>query len=181
MQVSKKPRYRQTVRDMLWSMGAVLLVVVFQLAVTHRGHQQVSYSVDYQGAIDQAVADKTLSILVPTQIPQGFKATAARFEAETLGEPGDVRLYLGFTSTDNSYVSVWQSNGHSSEIVDQGTNHASCEGSVDIGASTWQLCNQDRPLTRSLVKVADHETVVVSGNVSADELAAFTSTLRVAK
>ena len=163
---------------MVWSMGAVLVVVVLQLTVTHRSHQQVVYPVDYPGTVAQATTDHVLDLVIPRAVPTGFTATAARYEPESLGEPGDMRLYLGFTSSDGQYISVWQSNGHASDVIAAATNSGACDATIDIVDRTWDVCVTLRPLTRSLVWHDQKHIIVVAGAVDSDALAAFARTLQ---
>ena len=168
-----KPRILQNAGDMLRSMGVVLGVVAFLLGVTWRPHQQVTYPVDYSGAVAQASKDAPFEVLVP-QAP-GFAPTVARFEAESYGPPGAVRLYLGFTDAQGRFALVWQSNGRAAAVAGAAGNDGVCDGRF---SSEWTRCLSDRPLTRSLVRVADGVTTVVAGTLEWESLQALADSLR---
>lgn len=159
---------------MVLSMGAVLIVVVALLAVTYRQHSQVVYPVDYPGTVARAVAQAPFTVLVPAALPADMKATVARYEPESLGRSGDVRMYAGFTTDSGGFVSVWQSNGNAVEVIANATNSETCRPE----GAEWTRCEVERPLTRSLVRVSDGVIVVVSGTLEWDLITAFAESLQ---
>lgn len=161
----------QTTHDMVLSMGVVIGVVAALLAVTWRPHRQVTYPVDYLGTVQQAVAQAPWVVEVPQAA--GYTPTVARFESEDSGPPGALRLYLGFTDAQGGYVSEWQSNGRTAAVVKAATNGGDCQEGPG-----WTRCQADRPLTRSLVRVVDGVTTVVSGTVEWAALTTFASSLQ---
>lgn len=168
-----KPRIMQSAHDMVLSMGVVIATVAFLLAVTWRSHEQVVYPVDYAAAVQQAVQGAPFTVQVP-QVT-GYTATVARFEAESAGAPGAVRLYLGFVDGGGGYVLVWQSDGRPTAVVAAATNSAVCD--ADLSAA-WTRCEAKRPETRAVVKVEDRVTTVVAGTVEWDALQSFADSLR---
>jgi hypothetical protein len=171
-----KPRIQQTVRDMVLSMGVVLFVVGFLMAVTWRPKQQVNYPVDFAAAVTAAQQQAPWQVELPQLV--GYSVQVARFEAESLGPPGAVRLYLGFTDASGGFLSVWQSDGRSAAVIAAATNRGQCEGSL---GPEWTRCETRRPLTRALVRVADGVTTVVGGTVEWSEVTAFAESLQPAQ
>lgn len=172
-----KPRVMQNVHDMVLSMGLVIAVVALLLGVTHRSHQQVVYPVDYDATVAQAASSGAFPIVEPSPLPEGLTPSVARFEPETYGKAGDMRLYVGFTTASGGFVSVWQSNGGHDKVIANATNDGACEAAVD----GWQRCEQAKPLTRALVRVGDSPTLVVSGTVDWATLAAVRDSLAPAR
>jgi hypothetical protein len=173
----RKPRGRETAYDMVLSMGAVLVSVAIILVITHRSHQQVLPAVDFAGAVALAQTQTQLAIDVPTPLPSGYVVTNARFESETYGATGDVRWYLGYRTPSNEYVSLWQSTGPTAQVVAGATSGAVCQGSLMIRRTRWQICSNQKPLNRALVRVEGHVTTIVSGTAPFAELKTFASTL----
>ncbi len=178
----KKPRGRETSYDMVLSMGTVLVVMAVILFITWRPKHQMLPTVDYQGAVSQAVAGQVWPILVPKEIPSGWTPTNARFEAETYGATGDVRWYLGFKTQDNQYVSLWQSNGPAGKVISAATNSGQCTPTpVPISRWIWHQCEQTQPLTHSLVHTEGKVTTIVAGTADLQTLAGFAESLVPAK
>ena len=162
---------------MVLSMGAVLASVAIILVITHRSHQQVMPPVNFAGAVALAQTQTQLAIDVPTPLPSGYVATSARFEPESYGATGDVRWYLGYQTPAKEYVSLWQSTGPTARVVAGATSGAVCQGSLLIRRTRWQICANQKPLNRALVRVEGHVTTVVSGTASFAELKTFADTL----
>lgn len=177
----RKPRGRETAYDMVLSMGAVLLAVALILIISWRPQKEVLPTVDYQAAVANARLQQTWPILIPASIPEGFKATSARFEPESYGSSGDVRWYLGFQTPSQEFVSLWQSDGPVKKVVAAASNNATCDGSTKIGGVTWSKCEVPDPITRAMYKTDGEVTTIVSGTASWDELTAFASSLTPAK
>jgi hypothetical protein len=178
---NKKPRGRETAWDMVLSMGAVFAAVGVILLIAWRPQQEVKQQVDYKSAVASAVTAQTWPISVPKTLPTGYQATSARLEPESYGKSGDIRWILGFQTSANDYVSLWQSDGPVSPVVSAATNSAVCDSTETINAVIWQKCETDKPLTRAYVKTEDGITSIVSGTAPWDELLRFADSLVLAK
>jgi len=175
-----KKRGRESARDMIYSMGAVLVTVLIILGVTYRSHHQMTNSVDYQSALASARSQSSWPILTPTNIPKGFKVTQARFEPESYGQAGTTRWYLGFQTAQGEYVSLWQSDGPTQTIVAAASNGGNCSSTIALAGTKWTTCLQTKPLARTLYRLNGKQTIVVSGTVSQQELEDFAASLHVA-
>jgi len=173
----KKPRGRETSYDMVLSMGTVLVVVAVILFITWRPRHQATQSVDYKGAVSQAVSAQVWPILVPAKVPAGWTVTNARFEAESYGATGDVRWYLGMSTKDKQYVSVWQSNGPAGKVINAATNSGFCSQTVKIASVTWQQCDQTQPMTHAFVRTDGKVVTIVAGTANWNELKSFAASL----
>ena len=111
--------------------------------------------------LDAAAASPAFGMVVPSAVPAGLTPTVARYEPETYGAAGSMRLYLAFTTDSGDFVSVWQSNGGMAKVVDNATNGGTCE--TPVPADGWERCSKAKPLTRALVKLNEQGVVVVSG------------------
>ena len=180
---SRKPRGRETAWDMILSMAAVIGTVGVIMLLAWRPQQEVVQAIDYPAAVETAKLSQIWPISVPNKIPQGYRATSARFEPESYGEVGDVRWLVGFQTPAGEYISIWQSDGPKRKVIATATNDAACESTELITnaktaiATTWQKCETDKPLTRAYVQTNGEVTTVVGGTVQWPELLKFTQSL----
>jgi hypothetical protein len=176
-----KKRGRETARDMIFSMGAVLLTVLIIMGITYRSHAQKMPAANFKQAQELAVGQGSWPILVPGNtsggIPKGYQLTQARFEAESYGKPGTSRWYLGYKTSAGDYVSLWQSDGNRKQIITAAANNGPCSGQMKIAGEIWQMCAQKKPLSRVLYRSLGPSTAVVSGTAAFTELATFVAQL----
>lgn len=179
----RKPRGRETAWDMILSMAAVIATVGVIMLLAWRPQQEIVQSVDYPAAVENAKLSAIWPISIPSDLPQGYRATSARFEPESFGDPGDVRWMVGFQTQAGEYISIWQSDGPKRKVIATATNDAECEGTelitnkITAVASTWQKCEIAKPLTRSFVQTNGEVTTVVAGTVQWTELLEFAQSL----
>ena len=179
----RKPRGRETAWDMILSMAAVTATVGVIMLLAWRPQQEVVQSVDYPAAVENAKLSAIWPISIPSELPEGYRATSARFEPESYGDQGEVRWLVGFQTQAGEYISIWQSDGPARKVIATATNNADCEGTELITnnksavASIWQKCEIAKPLTRSFVQTNGAVTTVVAGTVQWAELLEFAQSL----
>jgi hypothetical protein len=162
---------------MVFSLSAVLIPVVVILAITWRNHDQYAPQVDYAGAVAQALTAGPFAIQVPRELPAGYSVSAAALENETYGNSGDFRWRISLISSNNKFMSLWQTTGPENEILTVTTNAGTCEGSQEIAGSTWTKCDNGNPVSRAYFIKTGNVLTVVYGTVSFDELASFIESL----
>jgi Protein of unknown function (DUF4245) len=176
-----KKRGRETARDMIFSMGAVLLTVLIIMGITYRSHGQKMPVANFDQAQSTALSQGSWPILVPGRgsggTLAGYQLTQARFEAESYGKPGASRWYLGYKTAAGEYVSLWQSDGDQKQIIAAASNNGVCSGQMKIAGKTWSMCSQKKPLARLLYRPLGADTAYVSGTASFAELAKFVALL----
>lgn len=176
-----KKRGRETARDMIFSMGAVLLTVLIIMGITYRSHAQKMPTANFEQARSVAEGQGSWPILVPgntdSGTPSGYQLTQARFEAESYGKQGDSRWYLGYKTSEGNYVSLWQSDGNQKKIIAAVSNNGTCSGEMKIAGQLWQMCAQKKPLSRVLYRSFGLNTAFVSGTATFAELAKFVAGL----
>ncbi|MBU6347869.1 MAG: DUF4245 family protein [Actinomycetales bacterium] len=169
-----KKRGRESARDMIFSMGAVLLTVLVILGVTYRSHNQQMPKADFSAALATAKTAANWPILVPTLAksgtPEGYQLTQARFEAESYGQVGSSRWYLGYQDNHGEFVSIWQSDGSRTRVIAAASNDGNCSKSIEVKDATWSYCQQVKPLTRTIYRDFGEYLVVISGTVSESKL-----------
>ena len=159
-------------------MGAVSIAVALILIITHRNHTQVQMPVDFNSAVAVAATQDDIDVLVPSQVPAGYAMTSARFEPETYGNATDMRWYLGYRTTSNDFISLWQSTVGVTRIVDAALDGGQCAGAVNIAGHAWQRCANVKASDRALATTIDDTTVVVSGTAAWQELETFVGLLK---
>jgi len=176
-----KKRGRETARDMIFSMGAVLFTVLLIMGITYRSHAQKMATANFEQAQALAIGEGAWPILVPGHTtggtPAGYKLTQARFEAESYGKPGASRWYLGYKTSAGEYVSLWQSDGDPKQIIAAAANNGLCSGQMKIAGHNWNMCSQKKPLSRLLYRALGADFAFVSGTASFAELAKFAGSL----
>ena len=175
-----KKRGRETARDMVFSMGAVLLTVLIILGVTYRSHSQQSFAVNYSAALQSATEAGSWPIQVPTHLPPEYRLTQARFEPESYGKPGQSRWYLGYQTPNHEYLSIWQSDGALKKIVRSASNDGICSGTVLVAGHLWFKCQNAKPKSRVIYRQLGPDSIVISGTVSFAVLQQVAENLRIA-
>lgn len=174
-----KKRGRENAYDMVLSLSAVFAAVVIILVITWRPQEQVVMTVDYAGAKQQALASSNWPVYVPSEIPAGYQVTVARFEAESYGDPGDSRWYIGLTSSDEEFISLWQSDGKQNQVKSAATNSGECTETQVIAGQEWEKCFTEKPETRAFVRTDQELIYVVSGTADYESLAKFIESLEI--
>lgn len=147
-------------------MAVVGVIVAFLVIITWRPHTQVVQQVDLAATVATAREQAPFQLAVPEEIPSGFSPTNARFEAESYGQPGQVRWFVSYVNEGGEYMSIWQSSGPAKKVIRAATNNGTCSEELTINNQNWQRCQTVKPQTRSLVfKSADY-VVVVSGTAA---------------
>ena len=174
--MAKKPRGRETARDMIWSMGVVLGLVAIILVITWREKPNAVRVVDYKSVVEQVKSTAPWPLLVPSSVPADWQATSARFEVEDSGEQGDVRWYLGFMTGDEKFVASWQTDGPIKNAMKAAVSGAQCDSGIKSDSS-WVSCVLPERETNILVKSDGNVSVIVYGTVSPELLSTYANSL----
>ena len=160
-------------------MGLVLLFVAGLLGVTHRSHSQVTYPADYNAAVSAAREAHLWTPMLPPKDPQGMHVSVARYEPETSGLRGSMRLYVGWSDGGQGYVALWQGNGDPSRMLEGAVRGATCEQMAlpDANGRAWMPCTGKRS-DRALLYSSHGVTTIVYGNLSSDALQEIAASLR---
>lgn len=177
--MAKKPRGRETARDMIWSMGVVLGLVAIILAITWRSKPDAVRVIDYKSVISQVQGTAPWPLLVPSEVPSDWRSTSARLEAEDSAEIGNVRWYLGFITSDEKFVASWQTDGELKKVIKTALPGASCESTPNPDG--WTPCELRDGETRALVRTDDKYSVIVYGTVPSTVLSTYAMSLSPAK
>ncbi|MGW1023185.1 DUF4245 domain-containing protein [Streptomyces sp. NPDC002577] len=166
---------KQTVRDMVLSMGVIVLVAFFiYLFIPHDGSQTPVKRVDYRVELLTARRAAAYPVAAPEGLPKEWRPTSVRYQ----GTDHDA-WHLGFHTADGlgQYVAVEQSTEKPSEFIEQKTQGAGkTKVTQRIGDQTWQ--RYEGPKYDALVFEGDGYTTVVTGSGSFGQLTKMASALK---
>lgn len=177
---SKHSPLRKTVGDIVRSMGIVGGIIAVVLIVTWRPQPDPVREVDAAPVAAAAAAAADFEVLYP-RVPEGWRATSARFEPTR--ESGDDPVWFnGWVTADDQYVAVVQSQAGNRRFIEEQT--ASSSPAVDVPpglpatVAGWDPYVSDDGTQRSLVRTRDGVTTIVTGTQDWAGVAAFADMLR---
>ncbi|OIJ85452.1 DUF4245 domain-containing protein [Streptomyces colonosanans] len=166
---------QKTVRDMVLSLALIgLMAGVIYLFIPHSDGAPDLKRVDYRVEVLTARRAAAYPIAAPEGLPDSWKATSVRFEAE----PSDA-WHLGFQDPDGQYVAIEQSTQKPSLFIEAATQGAQeTKVTQDIGGRTWQRYTGGR--YDALVLKDNGSTTLVTGTASFAQLTKMAEALRTA-
>lgn len=164
--------------DILRSVVVIGVIVVglygFGKLFTQTPDQPVS-SVDYQQVVDDVRSSSDVEILAPPSLPEGWRATSARYEPGADGAVGTWNL--GVLTDDEEYLGVEQSSLSVERAVDRWAEDSEEAGSADVAGQVWSVRAGPDDRTTYVTREGDR-TTLVTGTVTPDRLEAYISSLR---
>lgn len=168
-------RYSRTFNGMAGAMifivGLVVLLVVFRALISDPPEGGRPAAMDYQGSVE-ALQRSGVDLVYPEQLPQGWDVTDVRPEAVE-----DQSYRINLYTEDDKFVGIWQGSGADvdldaklAEFVDEDTRSEDPLTGVGTLSRTWEGWS-DAGGDHAYSTVANGVTVLVFGDVSADELA----------
>ena len=149
----KKSRGRESVGDMVRSLGLVMLIVVpiWYLAQPPDSDEQAIRVVDPSKDIATLLQDAP-GVPVPRDLPEGWRPTSSTLQ------PQDLRI--GMVTPAGEYAEYASS--ARPEFVTEITASAPEVGTVPVGGQTWRLHDDGEGVT-TLVRTAGGRAVAVGG------------------
>jgi len=131
--------------------------------------------VDYSGVVSGFRTVAHVEPVVPTSVPDGWRANAARLTQPAAGP----RLHIGWAVPGERFAGLDEAVGAPNALLRAtlGTAGLKSVGTIDIGPHTWDVRRSQRgetALTRQVGSVA----VVVTGDATDEELRALAGALR---
>ncbi len=168
-----KKRGLETVRDMVFSLGAVGIVVVLLLLFGRHSEQDPVKPIDYTLKFQQASQVAPYALLAPEGLPERWRPTSADFDGT---DPAQTTWHIGFINPADEYAAVEQSNGTPDGFVKDKGKNGKAVGVVQVAGEPWQ--SYDGPKYRSLVRVENGVTTMVTGTATYEDLATLAAALR---
>ncbi|MFI6983845.1 DUF4245 domain-containing protein [Embleya sp. NPDC050154] len=166
---------RETVRDMVLSLGACGLVVgALFLVAPHNGGDPVK-RVQYEQSFRQAARVSPYPLLAPQGLSEQWRATSVNYSGY---DRNQTTWHIGFINPNDKYAAVEQTNGFTDELVRDKGKRGQPVGNRDVVGEQWKA--YDGPKYRSLVRVRDGVTTMVTGNATFEDLTVLAASLRTA-
>lgn len=171
---------------MLIAMLVVLLPALLAVAWFQRVPEPPVPHIDPTSAVAQARRSAPFAIAAPTNLPDGWQCTKARWTpagSAGLGgtpSPGNVWT-MGYLTPQQMYLGVDQRDAPGDAVLHDVLGDSTVVGSSTVAGRTWERRTGHDDRTRALVWHDGAATTVVSGDLSFDALEAFASSLTIAR
>ena len=169
-------KYKRSFSGMVGAMIVLVLVVLAFVAfrAVTRGDAAVEVeTVDYAGPADYARETATFDVLVPQQLPEGWRATSVRFD-----QGRDQTWHLGVLTDEEKYVGLEQADRSVGDMVAEFVGEETEDaGEVDLDGRTWSLYRDTGDDDLALVTEDDDVVTVVVGSVEEDTLSSYARSL----
>ncbi|MCH9720021.1 MAG: DUF4245 domain-containing protein [Actinomycetia bacterium] len=171
---------RKTVGDIIRSMGVVAAIIAVVLLITWRPGPDPVREVAAAPVAQQVAAAVDFILLYP-ELPEGWRATTARFEpSEQSGD--DPVWFNGWVSPQEEFVAVVQSEAENDRFIAEqtvgGTEASELPSGLNPAVNGWQPYVSSDGTQRSFVLQEDDVTTIVTGTLEWSELADFAATLQ---
>lgn len=171
----ERKRLRQTVRDMVLSMAVVLGVVLLVFRPWGGSTPDPVKVVDPAPVVSAARVELDWPVLAPVGLPSTWRATSARLE---VAGDGQGIVQTGYLSPSVKYVGLTQSQTKDTAFVRERTDKGEDVGTATVGGLTWTRLENEGGKQRSLVRVDDGVTYIVTGQADWPEIETFAASLR---
>ena len=166
---------KQTFANMLRSLVPLVLIilaVVWWTAFRQSADVQPVKTVDPSTSVQLAANRAGYPLLVPTDLPRGYRPTSVRTDAGNAGEGDPVTLEIGYVTPKDQFAEFVVSDDPRADAVTGLLADATPAGSVQIGGDTWTRATRlhDGDEETVLSRTVDGVTVIVSGSASESEL-----------
>lgn len=176
-------------RDLVLSMLVVGLFVAFLYIVVLRPTPDPVREVDVTDAANIAASAQAFEILVPQGLPEGWRATSARFTPGPVAGTGT--WFNGYVSPGNEFAAVAQQDYSQRDFIRQYTAGSEQTGALPVGDDVWLVFSNNDKGEWTLVPESSatgdaqadtggadaQPAVVVTGTLPPEELAKFAATL----
>jgi hypothetical protein len=176
-------RGRQTFANMLRSLVplvVIVLAIVWWTAFRQSPDVAPVKEIDPSSTVQLAANRAGYPLLVPTDLPHGYRPTSARTDAGNAEKGDPVTLQIGYVTPSEQFAQFVVSDDPRADAVTGLLNDATPAGSVQIGGDSWTRATRqhERDEETLLSRTLDGVTVVVSGSASEKELETVAGAVR---
>lgn len=158
--------------DILRSMVVITLIILALWGIgkffTSGSDEPVVKTVDFAQVVSQARPAAKFELLAPKTLPEGWRATSARFTPTS--------WHLGVMTADGEYLGIEQLKVSADLAVDRFTEGSKSAGTAEVDGLTWSVRKGPKKYW-TYVREADGMTVLVNGTTSRAELERYISSL----
>lgn len=127
-------RGNPAVGDIVRSMVVIAVIILglygFGQLFTSTPENKVK-AIDYVSVVEQARPAATFPLVAPESLPDGWRATSARFQ--TAG------WHLGVLTDDDDYVGLEQLKASPDRAIDRFAEGSRSDGTADVAGQTWDV------------------------------------------
>jgi hypothetical protein len=176
-------RSRQTFANMLRSLlplVVIVLAVVGWTAFRQSPDVRPVQAIDPSSTISLAANRAGYPLLVPTDLPRGYRPTSARTDGGKAEQGDPVTLEIGYVTPSDQFAQFVESDDPRADAVTALLNDATPAGSVQIGGDSWTRATRQHEHDQETVlsRTVDGVTLVVSGSASEKELETVAGAVR---
>lgn len=127
-------RGNPAIGDIIRSMvviGAIILALYGVGKIFSSQPESVVEPIDYATVVAQARPAASFPLLAPAGLPEGWRATSARFQTNG--------WHLGVLTDADDYVGLEQLRGTSGRAVDRFADGSRSTGTADVAGQTWNV------------------------------------------
>jgi hypothetical protein len=136
--------------------------------------------IDPTSSVRTAAERASYELLVPTDLPDGYRPTSARITPGAPQDGGPVTLEIGYLTPDEEFAGFVISDDAEADPVRRVLDAAEEQGSESIGGRTWTRSTLPGPdgEETALSLEQDGATVLVAGSATEEELEQVAESLR---
>jgi hypothetical protein len=157
-----KRRARQTLINLLLSLGATIGVMLILILAVPRDDSNRVQSVDYEQLAAQAASQAPGALLVPT-IPVDWYSNSARFRSAS--QDGVATWYAGFVGPKGEFIALTQGFDVNQTWLQIQLEANKPTGEVTLGDTTWKIfesTKENNPKkSKDFLMVLEYESNVV--------------------
>ena len=169
-------KYNRSFSGMIGAMVVLVLVVLVFVAFRAVNREDATVeieAVDYAGPAEYAQDTAEFAVLVPAELPDGWKATSVRFD-----QGRDQTWHLGVLTDDEKYVGLEQADRSVGDMVATFVGEETeVGGEVDVDGTTWQVFRDTADDDVALVTEDAQVVTVVVGSVDEETLTSYAASL----
>lgn len=177
---SRLHRQRQTMQNLVFALGASLLVVLVIVLMVPRGGAPVEPDVDVAAVAEQAQIASDDPLAVP-ELPDGWRANAA--ELRRSGADGVTAWYAGYLTPSDEYIGMYQGFDANPTWVAALLERTLATGTTTIDGVAWTVydnrrSNDDLGNARyGLVTESGGNSFVLLGTATPEEFATLAAAI----
>jgi Protein of unknown function (DUF4245) len=165
-------RWPDVVRSLVVLLAVIGAIALYQAALSD-DPPEPARAVDYAPTLNAARADARYPVLAPKRLPEGWRATSARYS------PGEEwAWHLGVLTSDEEYVGLEQAAIAADSLVDEAANGTEPTGETRIDGEVWQVRRDDSRGETTLVRESEGVATLVTGTASQATLEDYVRGLR---
>ncbi|WP_081975102.1 DUF4245 domain-containing protein [Modestobacter caceresii] len=170
--------HRFTSANMIRSLLPLLVICLVIVGVTalRQNPTDPVRDVDPASAQRAAAERADYELLVPTDLPDGWRSTSVRTNAGSVQAGAPVTLEIGWFTPSEEYAGYVVSDDPSAPALADVLDGATADGTEQVDGQSWERLDTQRGET-ALTRTADGATLVVSGSASEEELATLAGSL----